>query len=410
MLRILTILGLLAVAVSANAQRITLGPLAKTTYCYGDTLFVPYHASGSVMQGKTLYLYLSDVKGTFGPETSVGWDTGMDGTFRVKMMWAGNNFRYRVACNGVWSDTSSSDIAVLDIPSPTVQLRDAVTGKTPKHIFVGEQLILNDTKKEAAGTTFLWQFDSNANPKTSTDTAALVRFTTDGFKHVALRATNTDGCDGDGLKSFPVLGCNPIIGRGARIITQLDYGSGLDSVIWVKAGGDYNPMYAAGPKLIFVEPGGQCEVCGNYADYLGTPDVCYVRAGGTVSTPNPGGGARAVVVMAPSVSLPGTSVYGYIDTVYCSDLAFDYSQVTTASVDAPAPSSILLTQRGDRLSVADDGEAISVRIIDMLGGVVVSQHGVGALTFDLWHIPAGIYFAVVEVGERREVRKIGVVH
>jgi hypothetical protein len=41
---------------------------------------------------------------------------------------------------------------------------------------------------------------------------------------------------------------------------------------------------------------------------------------------------------------------------------------------------------------------------------VLSQHGSGALDVDLSALPAGVYFAVVESGNDRQVKRIAVVH
>jgi hypothetical protein len=101
---------------------------------------------------------------------------------------------------------------------------------------------------------------------------------------------------------------------------------------------------------------------------------------------------------------------GTIDTFFCDNLTFDYSQVQAGVADNPTPSSLTILQSVDHLFANDEGLPIEIRISNILGAEVLSQRGSGALDADLSPLPAGVYFAVVQAGSEREVRKIAVVH
>jgi len=48
--------------------------------------------------------------------------------------------------------------------------------------------------------------------------------------------------------------------------------------------------------------------------------------------------------------------------------------------------------------------------LNLLGAEVLSKRGAGTVGVDLSSLPAGVYFAIVQAGDAREVRKIAVVH
>lgn len=80
------------------------------------------------------------------------------------------------------------------------------------------------------------------------------------------------------------------------------------------------------------------------------------------------------------------------------------------AVNTSIEPSFTISQNSDHLKISGEQQATSCRIFSLLGTELLSQRGIGTLDIDLSHIPAGIYFAVVETGERREVRKIAVLH
>ena len=98
-----------------------------------------------------------------------------------------------------------------------------------------------------------------------------------------------------------------------------------------------------------------------------------------------------------------------VDTFFDANLTFDYSQVVSAVTEVPAPA-LSLHQSGDHLFANADGLTIDAHITNLLGAEELSTRGTGALDVDLSQLPAGMYFAVVQAGNEREVRRIAVVH
>jgi hypothetical protein len=84
--------------------------------------------------------------------------------------------------------------------------------------------------------------------------------------------------------------------------------------------------------------------------------------------------------------------------------------IQPSGVEITPPSNITILQSGDHLFANADGLPIEIRISNILGAEVLSQGGNGALDIDLSALPAGVYFAVVQVGSERQVQKIAVVH
>jgi hypothetical protein len=109
----------------------------------------------------------------------------------------------------------------------------------------------------------------------------------------------------------------------------------------------------------------------------------------------------------------GNSINAYpnsdVDTFYCNNLSFDYSQVESSVAESPMPT-FSLRQSGDHLFSNTKETPAEIRIMNILGAEVLSQNGTGALDVDLTQLPAGVYFAQVQSGDAREVKKIAVVH
>ncbi len=100
---------------------------------------------------------------------------------------------------------------------------------------------------------------------------------------------------------------------------------------------------------------------------------------------------------------------GSIDTFFCDNLTFDYSQVQASVAENPPPSNVTTLQSGDHLFANDEGFPIEIRISNLLGAEMLSEQGSGVLEIDLSPLPAGVYFAVVQAGNQRLVQKIAVV-
>jgi hypothetical protein len=265
--------------------------------------------------------------------------------------------------------------------------------------FAGDFLHFVAFPNNASVSAFLWQFNNDASISTSTDSNPVISYGTDGIKTGTLTLFNTYGCSNTSNFWIQIISCNPTIPKDAQIVKSST--SGGAGVIWVQAGGNYTLDNEPGDYCtIFVEPGGS--VVTTY-DYVGGP--IYVRAGGSITLGSDQ--YRLVVLEKPTVLTTDGSHYA--DTFYCDNLTFDYSQVQSSVADIPAPT-LSLIQTGDHLFANTEEAPAEIRIMNILGAEVLSQHGVGELDVDLSPLPAGVYFAQVQSGDAREVKKIAVMH
>jgi hypothetical protein len=92
-----------------------------------------------------------------------------------------------------------------------------------------------------------------------------------------------------------------------------------------------------------------------------------------------------------------------------ADNGRDISTLTSTVSESPAEG-IDIVQISDHLILRSVESVIAAHLFSLLGTELLSQRGTGTLDIDLSQIPAGIYFAVIESGERREARKIAVLH
>jgi photosystem II stability/assembly factor-like uncharacterized protein len=88
----------------------------------------------------------------------------------------------------------------------------------------------------------------------------------------------------------------------------------------------------------------------------------------------------------------------------------DFFAPSSVSFPQIAGHSIQISQSGDHLFANDEGLPIEIRTSNILGAEVLSQQASGALDVDLSALPAGVYFAVIEAGNDRQVKRIAVVH
>ena len=80
-----------------------------------------------------------------------------------------------------------------------------------------------------------------------------------------------------------------------------------------------------------------------------------------------------------------------------------------AKVPQPETSSISFLQVSSALYGTGEGN-LEARVFNLLGADRYSKRGLGTLDLNLSSLPAGMYFAIVDAGRVREVKKIAVVH
>ncbi len=96
--------------------------------------------------------------------------------------------------------------------------------------------------------------------------------------------------------------------------------------------------------------------------------------------------------------------------VASADNGSDISTNANATVSESAPNGIQITQISEHLLVQASETSVEVHLYTMLGTELLFQQGSGTLDVDLSSLPAGVYFAVIEAGNERVVKRIAVVH
>ena len=316
MSRFLAVLSVLMMAVSAVGQTITVGTIAKTTYCTGDTMFVPYTAQGFFNSNNVFKVQLSDANGSFTPFTIIGQNSSMSGVIPVPLGNAGNAYRVRVIGTSPYtiSDTSHGAITVLNYPSPQPR---ASRGKgDDKYInagFVGDSITLLDGSGEPPGSTYSWTFDSGATVNNSSLISPRVLYVKEGIQTGSLTVTNQAGCSRTGMFKFRIVSCSPLIPKNVHIVTGSE--SGSDPVVWVLPGGSYSTAGGFTYQTVFVEPGASLST-----GYRGV-GIYYLRPGCSFSD-NSGPFGETIVGDASDPTSHGSES---IDTLVCENLNFDYS-------------------------------------------------------------------------------------
>ncbi len=404
MRKIARILLFFLLPVAVQAQTIALGPITKLVYCVGDTLEVPYTATGNFAGDNHFFVQLSDAEGSFQHSTALGNNAALIGSLGISLNAAGTHFRVRVASSDPF-DTSSNNgqdliVSLFPSPSPSVIVyRGAFQGLEKlgqsggQSIgtvgFVGDYISFFDENAKLGASAYLWKFDSTATPSISTDSAPQIMFAKDGVVYGSLTTTNPSGCSKSFDFQFAVLTCDPTIPANSIVVTSEHTGSQYDAAVWVKAGGTYVITTGSMSYLrIFVEAGGTLKT----GD--GTSGVCYLKDGASIA-----GSFSPVVLPRDYGQMSG-------DTFCCPSLAFDYSLVSRSVADAPSLPPISIHQTADHLIAHADGQPISLRLVSVLGEVVLTLSGEQDLDVDLSSLPAGVYFAEVRAGGRREVRRV----
>jgi hypothetical protein len=171
--------------------------------------------------------------------------------------------------------------------------------------------------------------------------------------------------------------CHPTIPRGTRIVLTNVIGDERDTSVLVKAGGTYTYVSRA---TIYVEPGGVVKSGEGFYRSL-----IYMMNGSSqqVATYSP-----ADFVLGPDVDLGPTD--DSFDTVRCSDLSFDYSQLTSGVANTTNMEGELLALYRHEVAWTGPG-SLSIEVLSLLGQIEET------MTIDRDHpvsleaLPHGIY-------------------
>jgi len=394
-MKVILCIGLFVLAAQANAQ-VNIGPISKTAYCVGDTLFVPYQAGGSFAADNFFRLQISDGSGSFTTYTSFGRDTQAIGTFRYPLGTVAR-FRVRVIATDPYTVSAPSDSIFIVSGYPTPQpypLEGLLSHPLEPAGLVGNPITVQDWTDEPPGTSYLWAFGQDAQPVESSQRSSSVIYATEGIKNASLTVTNPGGCSATMNFHIYVLSCSPVIPKTAHIVDSTEAGS--DPVVWVKAGGQYSP--STNYQTIFVEPGGAVNGSCDCAT------IFYLRSGSSFTR----GGGTSVIFIADTNVLIGPS--RYFETLRCPDLQYDYSQVSGGVTDERPTPQISINQTPDRLLATTANQPLELRLLNLLGKEVLSRRATGELDIDLSSLTAGIYIAVAESGGQQVTKKIAVVN
>ncbi len=406
MKNIIIILSVLAVSSSLMAQTITINPLTQLTYCVGESGMISYHSNGTFDSSNVFVVQLSSPGGTFSGWSIIGRATADSGSISVTFSQTGT-YRLRVASTGpgAFSNDNGADIYVAALPVPNVYAMEpygvSMTVETMKYgnDFIGVQndsIPIFDLYDDSA-VRHQWTFNQDANISTSTLTNPTVVWATGGTKTGWLRTWNSEGCTDSVSVSIQLESCNPIIPTDAHIVTGTETGDYQD--VWIKPGG----LYTGGAGSAFIEPGGEMSV-----QNLGgwTIDKVYAKRGASFVIAANENVYVADLDTGASFSNNGNVSY----LLHCDSLQFDYSLVQPSGVQASLPSNLTLLQSGDYLFANDAGLPMEIRISNLLGAEMLSEQGSGALDVDLSPLATGVYFAIIEAGGERTIRKIAVTH
>ena len=404
MKRLCLILGLLSPLNTCIAQSVTVGTISKTTLCVGDTVWVPYTSSGSFAADNFFAVQLSDANGDFSTFTNIGHSPTVSDSIPVAISFAGDHFRVRVIATDPFtlSSDTSAEILVLNYPSPKPTLNTYATS-FGYAAFAGDAIQFSDGTSEPLGSNYVWRFGQDANIFVSISPSPKVSYSTAGIKSGSLTVSNSAGCQASVAFQFIILSCSPLIPDTAHVVTGVE--SGSYAYVWVKSGGNYTanePTLGSGVTntIVFAEPGASV-----YAT-TGSLGFYYLKSGASLRWDSP---SHVLVILNNGNFISFKDYLHSIDTLYCNNLQFDYSQVRGSDVHIEEkPLGILNTANGLRVSC--EGENISASVINIFGITLFSKTDRDLLYLDLSVLTDGVYFAIITSGNHREFRKIAVLH
>jgi hypothetical protein len=400
------ILLFLLLPVAAQAQTITIGPITKLSYCVGDTLQVPYTATGNFAADNHFFVELSDADGSFvsfTPSEKKSVDT--ISIIPIPLSTLGSNFHVRVTSTDplINSQDNGSDISTVSYPVVQVKairngvdydiIFDSAWDSYSKSFIPFHQLGLIDesivfhNKYPNSNLTFQWQFDQSASIRASTDSTPIISFSTDGYKQATLTVTNAVGCASSQSFGFSIGSCNPVIPAGTRIVTG-DTSHIEAPYILVRAGGSYGVDTF---QVVFVEAGGDVRIGSG---------IIYLMQGASIHFV--GDASRATIFLPSGIPTLADDIY---DTLRCNSISFDYSKLN-AGIEVEKTSNITISENATHLLAHCEGAQLTIGLLNILGTTVLTRSSQGDLDVDLSALPAGVYFAEVRAGASREVRRI----
>lgn len=383
------------------SQEIVVQKVSKNPVCVGDTVWVSY-TSTLILSGDAFFAaQISDATGSFASFTNIGHNISENDSIPVVMKSVGDHFKLRVIATEPYtiSSNTSAEIHVLKYPSPNpIPLVYATS--------FGYTALLEDSIKftsgssQTSGSDYLWTFDQSANIAWTTTATPTVKYNSTGKKTGSLSISNSAGCPATGTFSLNIISCTPVIPDNVHIVTGTE--SGNFPYVWVKAGGNFTVKDGFGTpvSIVFAEPGSSIQGEPSSLGYY------YIKTGTSFTWNNSG---NALIILNRGNVMNFNDHLHYVDTLYCDDLQFDYSQVVKNEIKQ-TENPLKIFNSSNNLRINCDGEMISTYIVNLLGKTIISKIDRDMISFDLSSLNNGVYFAVITSGDHREVRKLTIVH
>ena len=400
----------LLIASNAGAQSVTIGAITGSQFCSGDTIAVPFTATGSWGAGNVFTLQISDPTGGFSngfQNAGTLFDT-KPGTFTIKTIASGSSAHYRfriLASNPPFTSADNgSDIAIGTRPGFFSFYTDLPAGSIGMPMtFTAETGDLNDTG-DLQDNAF-WDFGPGATPETATTVATnfdgaarfseSVTYSTPGDKTVTLTIVKPGGCSGSTLTNkLHIFDCSiPTIPHDAIVVNSSATVVEGHKTYWVNPGFNLDLPNDDLRDTIFAEPGS------TISDYAGFNCVMYLKQGAVLNSAKASGNS---LIFGDGASINTNTNSDF--TLNCPTLDFDYSNAPpnpahpSSSVKdnlnavslsvSPNPTSGMISVQG----LPSDN--ITVSVSNILGETVLAQKNPSSpdFTLDLSKLVAGTYY------------------
>lgn len=359
-----------------SAQTISTGPLAKSSFCAGESLSVDFTISGSLNPGNAVILQLSDSGGSFtnGFRNLASQSTTVSGTFDVIVpedIITGGKYRFRAIASNPRIDgtDNGTDLALEALPDPDARL-DSRSGtvlmRNSYHAVEGLPVTFDN--KAYSATHFWWNMGIGvgAVPEQTDAFEPTVTYSVPGEKHVRFLAYTRNGCVATRDFHLTVLPVNPFLPADVAIVqgrVEFDVKNPIPPFVWVCPGGE---CYAgsATNSTIFVEAGGSVVVNSLRSS------VIYMKRGASYSGELM---SRGVIVYEEGAGIPTPESYGNHLHAKVPSLTFDYSLIPPGGCPSLAPYTVEIKPNASSIHTSQSDNQSNVEYWVRDGGLLSSN-------------------------------------
>jgi len=426
-------------ATYAFGQTISTGTV-PSSLCPGDTVYVPFTATGKFQLKNTFIAQLSNSQGNFNSgfvtlgSTS---DTTISPTYVTGIVPSGlvrsTHYRIRVISGlpYVAGSDNGSDILVGAVITALYGINDITPGNVRAALidmpvpFYNASYTESDSSSRSSPSspgTYLWNFGDGASPVTSTDSEpGTVTYSTAGPKTVTLTATSSDGCVNSyhiPTGEFNVYDCFPAIPSTAIIDSSTFVPKLLSDTIWVVSGGTLNINTSNDNRnIVFAEPGSNI----NIALTDDNQSVIYLKAGATCNVTGENRLSVIIYTDGAGISYGPGSDSSSIALLKCDSLNFNYSNAPPyhltlgvhEGLTAPMNITLYPNPANDMLHVfTGTTMPSSVRLFNALGEEAWSAagHVTNNVQIPTYALQNGVYYLQVTAPGKISTEKVTVIH